>query len=731
MRKVWTLFFFCFLLPPLWGKEEFPIPFTVRAFEKQFDLEKKKLVLKGCGRVSTPYFVLQGDRLTLWWKEEKKEPSLLRWEARGEVFFYSPPISMEAEKFWYDQRIEYGEATKVRLYLYPVEKPYLQSFEEKLLGKKRKKKKSREFLTPLYVNAEKLELRCLFSPQFEIVAHQVTISTCTFFTPHYAFQAKRITLKNLASDRQIVVLRDFTWQVQQTALFYLPYFYWDTLWNPIVPTVKWGSTSRFGLFGLFRWRLPETPLGRGQVAVDFYKKRGTAFGARWDVKRPFQLRTEGYTIYDQAEGKKDRNGFVFPKRQRYWVRSFLSYTRERHFMLLGEFQRFSDRGVMEEYRERSWKQDKPPESYVYAQYLFPRSGARLEVKVRQNDFFQEVEKLPDFRWEGISLPLGSLPIYVDWSLLAGYYRFFQKGKWTPEYALFRSDQWVRVSLPFVFLYSSWEPYWQFRFSWFEKVIQGDNHRFRSKVGAIWRFRLFRNFSFGKHILLWQARYENIFWNTKSPEELYFFDEVEKGQKGEKLLLTFRSYWQRKKKHSPQGEVHLYANYYPRKLYNREIEEKSWGFLQADGRISQSLIWIPVSLGVSGGLGYHPYRGRLYRGYAGLSLKWPRWWKISISFLYRRRIQKQVSLSGQILWNPKWAMGGYFHFDLEKKQIIQQGFTIRRKLHHWDLVIRVELDRSLEDFRISVNLLPPFFGAKKAPFASELGYGIEPLPMPEL
>ncbi|RME88222.1 MAG: hypothetical protein D6785_01090, partial [Planctomycetota bacterium] len=615
---------------------------------------------------------------------------------------------------------------------------------------------------PLFIKSKSVEFYHFFKKEFRLVIHKGMVTTCSFGKPHYSIHASKAEVQG-KKEKKIITLHSMTFQIKNSPLFYLPYFYWDTTWNPFVPSIRLGSTSQFGGFALLKWNLPQGILpGKETFLLDYFQKRGVGTGLmaefgkpryRWEDKpdkRAFYGRADGYFIHDQAENKQDRSGFIFPRKDRYWIKWLHMERLPGDILFTGEYQRYSDNGLQLEYKEKEAKEDKGVENYVYFQKNMDAFGFTALIKARLQNPDEEVEKLPQLTWESFSIPLFPLfnkPVYFDFKGELSFLRHFQPLRFKSDRESGRLDQKISLfssqRLGFLVI----RPFWEGRFTGYTKNVQGKkDYRILFASGGslsshFWRIYSlpFLSFSKWKHTITPEIGFESIYYNSLDPSKILQFDEVDSIRKGDSFTYHLRNrLLARTSKVSETYrvlEIHLFGRFFPKRKENFEILNKEWGLLRGEFYLNPGTIlfdkkgWSPISqLGITfvGDFQYHPYQGKITVFNLGLQIQEQNRWNFLLSYRFHRKTSEALTFDLRIKWSQKWTGRFYYQYDLRQKRLIQQSYQLGRKLHQWYLLIGFETDQGLKDTRFTFNLAPLFMGTMEKTFGFEhsIGYSGE-------
>src|SRR4029079_18900954 len=125
--------------------------------------------------------------------------------------------------------------------------------------------------------------------------------------------------------------------------------------------------------------------GTWLLDLDYLSKRGAGIGVDFAYERPGFYKGRIQTSYTHHRGEDEFYGKPPSEdRWRYSMRHRTYLPNE--FQLDFEINAFSDRGYYPTYYEDEFKQDKPPETYLYLKRAFQNSAVTGLYSTRVNDW---------------------------------------------------------------------------------------------------------------------------------------------------------------------------------------------------------------------------------------------------------------------------------------------------------------------------------------------------------
>jgi len=617
---------------------------------------------------------------------------------------------------------------------------------------------------PLLLRAERILLEGELT---RFVAAGAVVSTCTFEEPHYGLSAGTIRVFRRFAEGEDGAAAEggpagdpgaergpgsvvFTAREPKATSFGVPFFYlpwslsWDTAWNRYLPSVEFGRRGKFGTFVL-----TETPIYPGRaldltLGLDYYSKRGIGVGPDLQYRgETFRGLVDTYYIHD---GGEDDNPVTQGKprnedrgRVRLLHRESLPFGLRRD----AEVSYISDRGFLPEYFEREFKEGKPQETYVHHYGRHENLFAALLAKWRLNDFQSDLEHLPRGRFAVISQPLVEdvLPIghafYLTASVEATSVRF-RPDDARPDIRsarTLRGDVDLRLDYPFALGPVQVDPFGVARATTYERTLE----RFASQTretaggGAIARTDLWRDFEAAspllgldglRHTATPTVGYVHVFLNTVDPDELFFFDAVDRVDENEFVLLGLRNRLatERGGRLLDVLDLDIEARYFPRPRRNFEVPGESWGLIRPDLRVTPAELF---SMSARAQFDPNDDRGVRSLRRADIAATLTPEPGVSLSGGYRFLDDGFSAVTVGVDWRltEKWGISALGQYDFEQQEFIDQRLRVRRYLHSFVLEVELGVDfGEEEDVRFSVTFLPRELFGRERPFGGDVERG---------
>ena len=315
-------------------------------------------------------------------------------------------------------------------------------------------------------------------PGGAITLEGAEVTTCNYLldhNEHYSIRAGRIELS--PHDTATFGIRgdetDFGeysfWaynvrlNIYGAPILWLPAMYKPKDESPGFFQFQIGDNSRWGFHMLFskKFHVLDNPRSSVRVLADWYTMRGFGYGAKANITAP-DSRTEifGYGIYDirpYYSSDVQDSGRLKIHKQRYNFRiNNVSHITPR-LDFRGQFELLSDAYFLNDFYRARFSNNPEPASYAALEYQFNRLSTALYVRPRVNDFFNTVERLPQFRIDAPRQQVFGSNLYYQSESSIDYLRMrwreFDRrprpGEQDPEnYEAFRFDTMQAFYLPF-------------------------------------------------------------------------------------------------------------------------------------------------------------------------------------------------------------------------------------------------------------------------------------------
>jgi len=240
--------------------------------------------------------------------------------------------------------------------------------------------------------------------------------------------------------------------------FYFPYYRRNigphaNNWN-----FSGGFRSQYGAFMLnnYTWWLNDAM--DGKVHLDYYSERGVGIGpdvnlhlGQWGDATLKYYYIHDHDPYAGTNGLPDY-GSINENRQRVYFGWQATPVTNLNFKALVNYQ--SDAMMEHDFFLGSYAENPQPNTFVEAQKYSENWSLDALTTPEVNNFFNQIERLPDVKFTGYRQQILDTPVYYDSESSAGYYKAFfaQTNGVTPyaNYSAARADTYHQLTLPWTF-----------------------------------------------------------------------------------------------------------------------------------------------------------------------------------------------------------------------------------------------------------------------------------------
>jgi len=286
----------------------------------------------------------------------------------------------------------------------------------------------------------------------EYILHQVMVTTCDRNAKVREFEVRAASAR--LTDGRYLRVYHVRPHIGYVPFLYLPYMSVDLQADLSRWDVQVGDRGRWGPFVLVGYRMPWSEEISTVTHVDGYAKRGVGLGQEllWDAPRTGRRgRLETYYLRDNRplrnEWEEERFGEDVDE-NRYRLRLVHSEGLAPRLGLLADVEYVSDPLVREDFFPREFRLRTQPENRVSLTYRGDRFVAGLLLNKRLNDFYENVDRLPEFSLDHPRQQIADSRFYYEGSnSLSNLYRQYPDRDERLEYDTLRLDSYHRVFYP--------------------------------------------------------------------------------------------------------------------------------------------------------------------------------------------------------------------------------------------------------------------------------------------
>lgn len=504
-----------------------------------------------------------------------------------------------------------------------------------------------------YLSSETIELR------------EVNFTTCNLSPPHYSIRMgnasirfkEEITMKNIA----------FYYKGLPFPVFWVPYFVQYIRKENRVIFPVFGYSKFAGLSIQTGYNFYASPSFQTKFHLDYRTKKGWAQGI--DVSYRLKIGGGELDSYFTRE--------IGSTEGRWAVRLRHQYTFSPSTYLKLRLERVSDENFLTEYFNEEYKT-----SYLYIghQGTGYNMGVLMEPAVNLEFETNFIERLPQIQLNFGSQRIGESRLYSEKKMEITNFRKEEK-------SIIRADGFLDFSFPFTLL----DEYLRIRpklgyhlfYYWYEK--EGEN------------LEAYRSIPYQELSLV--SEIENQYGNYTHivrPSLSYYHSSEIKNDFELPFELKSEKYEQDYEKRT--GEIHPqnlikfnFANYLysgKRRVMTGEIKtscdltkkEEKFSPLEGKFLLNPSL---PLIEYFDFSFLYHFYEKKYKEVKVNLGLKSSSWnMKLGVERYIDGQASTDIITQGNFKVGEKWEISGYLRYNLEKKNIQEEVFSLQRDLHCW-------------------------------------------------
>lgn len=588
---------------------------------------------------------------------------------------------------------------------------------------------------------------------------QVLLTTCDpEGYPEYSVRASSATLEG----ERILRAKNLRLQIGPVPFFWFPYLRADLKgWSNVEITP--GYSSDMGAFVLGGYKYSINDYLSTYTHLDYRYKRGVGVGEDLMWKDPNQGRYEGkvgvYYTHDKNPWHDDDQRL---KREplidesRYWIHVDGRQSLTDRDYILAELNYVSDPWMLHDFFDDEYQENVQPENRFTLMHRGDRYTAGLSLNMRLNDFYENVDRLPEVFLNVNRQQILDTPFYYEGENTLSYLnRVFpeDEGFTSPfsstreDYDVFRLDTYHMFYWPtrhFGFL--NVMPRAGYRGTYYSKQMDSQvvtnmvpvtdeegNSSVTSEVetlysdgSAVWRslpelgvessFKGFKELYRGptgieedvglRHVFEPYADYTLRFDPNVDADELWQFDSIDQLGKRHDVMVGIRNKLQTRRYRS----IHdlIYLDVFTTLLLEPEDDEdvfSEFGF-KAEVRPFSWLSWdfdgvVDVD------------DGSLRTFNTQMQLRNSDYYQASLDYRYSDDIRNQIAVDGTLFPNQPWSFRVYARYDIENSNLEEHSYYIvrRTKCLGLGLGLRIRPDEAAsgdDDYSVWVRVWPLAF-----------------------
>jgi len=292
------------------------------------------------------------------------------------------------------------------------------------------------FTPPFYVRAQESKR----VSESETYLEDVELTTCEGPNPDFAIQASSARI----TEGEVLRAKNVVFFFGPVPFFWLPYLRKD-LDSTNIDVVP-GYSSEMGAFLLTAYNYRINPYLKGATHLDYRTKRGVGVGQDFlweDPAGTYEGQLLTYYANDQEpfedEEEEAERGDLIDK-DRYRIRLTDRHNVNERAYTLTELNYLSDPDILEDFFEDEFRHGVQPENRMSLTHRADKYTANLLLNMRLNDFYENVNRLPEASVDMQRQRVAESPFYYDGQHNAVYLeRVFPDGSGSEDYDAARMD----------------------------------------------------------------------------------------------------------------------------------------------------------------------------------------------------------------------------------------------------------------------------------------------------
>ncbi|HMO50934.1 MAG TPA: LPS assembly protein LptD [Kiritimatiellia bacterium] len=674
-------------------------PLDITADSLEYLADQKLMVGRGNVEVRDGGVVLKSDYMAV--NTETREV-----HAVGNVFYQSGADTWTGQEFRYNLRTKQGDFGAFKAYY-----------------------------DPFYVTA--LASRRISENEYELEG--VVLTTCDGERPEVSIEADRANIRNnrVRMNNAVVYIAD------TVPIFYMPYYTRSLNSHERFFQFLPGYNSRLGAFLLTAYNYPIAGPVRGITHLDYRTKRGLGFGQdfAWkDQEKTYEGIVQGYYLNDDDPtiGPARENREALVEEERYRIRLAHRHQLSERDSFLGEANYLSDPYILKDFFRKEYREAVQPENRATLTHRGDNFIAAAQVNKRLNDFYSNVDRMPELTLDVPRIPIGETDLYYESRNSASYLeRVFPEGSTSEDYDAFRFDTGHQLYYPlrlggFLNLIPRVGYQGTYYSETFSRTVvtnanvitptngasfvtnevrtivqeKGGNVRHIPKLGMEGSFKAFRAWDdlivLGdgdglRHVA--EPYFDHTYWGEPNllPNELPQFDGIDTLNKRHDIRLGFRNKLQTRRNDNPVDVIDLNLYTFYRVEKNANEEDFSDLFLDGNLRLHRSML-------IEFDSAFDPYESELRTFNTRVMFNLEDASYIGLEHRYRKDSQNLLGLTLDLFPRDRWSFQFAARYNAEESELEEHFYMVKRRGQcvSWGLGVREIRDQ--EDDELEVFLL---------------------------
>lgn len=526
------------------------------------------------------------------------------------------------------------------------------------------------------------------------------LTTCDLPHPHYRIQARRVKL--FVDDR--VEAHHVIFFLGELPVFYFPLYIHPLADKRPRVTIVPGRNSRWGYYVLTAWRYYLHEWSRGYIHIDWREKKGFAEGLDYKYKlgyfgkglaRFYYTRESHVTTGEETETGQS----VGEDRWRIQLRH--KWQVDKDTLAMGEFHKLSDKLFIKDYFFLDeYDNESQPITYFSLIRTKPNYNLSMYFRVRTQDFFTEVEKLPELKMDVKSQRLRETNFYYkstnSFALLQKKYEDTIYEREKLRAGRFDTDHEMSY-LANLFGFLTFNPYAGIKETWYSEDAHGNKNELRYvyTLGTRFSTKFYRVFqaqtdALGldindlKHIITPSIDYRYTPTPNIKAADLKQFDEVDSIASHHGIALSVVNRLQTKRGNDKEI-VNLARFETSTEVLIKPENGKSLDDVRLDLELTP-YSWLRIDADTT----YDPKELNIKTVNTDIVAEKKDLWRVGLGYRFEDgRLQgtsNQVTADFFYKISPKWNIKAYHRYkknpDRNNFELEEQNYAIERDLHCW-------------------------------------------------
>lgn len=545
---------------------------------------------------------------------------------------------------------------------------------------------------PYYGGGEKVR----FEEGNKVVMENGYVTTSDYDKPEYRIASKRIDV--YPGDK--VVASGVKLKLKDASLMYLPK-YWHRI-DDMKPKLTFtpGIDSDWGAFLLTQYRFYTSDSVQGVIHLDYRELLDFGSGADFEYKTnnwgSGLLRT--YFTHERAINADriwDDRLSPTKERDRYKIEWRHKWILDERTTAIAQYYQLSDSTFLKDFFEREFEEDSFPDTFFLLTHSLPKGTLSLRSDVRINRFVEEVERLPELRYD-----LNNTEIYNTGFFFRNITTFsslVRKGASPSSFrqSTKRVDTDYEISYPTKVGIFEVRPFAGGRNTYYTRTADAsitDEMREIYRAGASLSTKFYKiydletdalgiNISRLRHIITPSLNYEYTTDPTISRTELNSFDSIDEIEQIHNVNLSIENKLQTKR--DGQTVELLRAVFGVDYRLDEDYRDSGFDIISADIDFRPTP-WLTLYFDSN----YDTRNGYLANANFDMYINGGPKWNFGLGKRYSRDADDQITADFNYKFNQKWAFQGFARMDVEEFRLKEQQYILTRDLHAWEMDIKM-------------------------------------------